>query len=72
MIGDPSLLPEADFKKFLETAKKEGAEMKYKSQNAITVDKKKKINNVYQFMIISKFNINALSDYFAGFKFFKL
>lgn len=72
MIGDPTLLPEADFKIFLETVMKEGSEMKYKSQNSISVDKKKKINNIYQFMIISKFNVNALNDHFAALKFTKL
>ncbi len=72
LIGDPSLLPEADFKKFLDANKKEGVELKYKSQNQISVDKKKKISNVYQFMIISKFNVAALTEFFNGFKFSKI
>ena len=72
MIGDPSLLPEADFKKFLETSKKEGTDLKYKSQSSVAVDKKKKVNNIYQFMIIGKFNVNNLTDYFNGLKFTKI
>jgi hypothetical protein len=72
MIGNQKLLEEVNFKKFLDSIKKEGVEMKYKSQNSISVDKKKKISNVYQFMVIHKFSVNALSEYFKGLGFGKI
>lgn len=72
LIGDSSLLIEADFKKFLESQKKEGVEIKYKSQNSISLDKKTKLEKVLQFDIISKFNVNALTEYFNSLKFVKI
>jgi hypothetical protein len=72
LIGDPTLLQESEFKKYLESNKKENVELKYKSQNSINIDKKKKINNVYQFMIIHTFNVNNLTEYFNTLKFSKI
>ena len=72
MIGNPALLNEADFKKALEANKKQGVELKYKSQTSISLDKKRKVNNIYQFMIIHKFNVSTLNELFNSFKFTKI
>ncbi len=73
LVTDPLLLPEQDFKKLLENAKKdEKSEMKYRSQNSVNIDKKKKLNNVYQFVIIGKFNVVKLTEIFNSYKFSKL
>jgi hypothetical protein len=70
MIGNPSLLPESDLKKYLETTKKDGHKFKYSSQNTVTVNKKKV--NIFQFMVIAKFNVNSLTEYFNLLEFTKI
>lgn len=72
LIGNPSLLIENDFKKFVETFKKENVNVKYNSQSIISIDKKKKVDNIYQFVVISKFNVNQLSEFFISNKFTKI
>lgn len=71
MLGDPSLLPEANMKKYLDSLKKENVDMKYSSQSTVSVDKKKKVN-VYQFMVFHKFTSNVLSDFFKSYGFNKI
>jgi hypothetical protein len=65
LIGSQDLLKEEEFKQFLETTKKQGHEMKYKSQNQVSVGKKK-VQNVYQFMIIYDFNPEQLLNFFKS------
>ncbi len=72
LIGDPELLKEEDFTKFLNTIKKENVNYKYTTQKTISIGKAKKVNNVYQFMIIHKFDPNTLASFFAGLKFNKI
>jgi hypothetical protein len=72
MIGDPSLLHEENFKKFLDTNKKDGTELKYKNQSSVSVDKKKKINGIYQFTIFHRFNTNVIGEFFNNLKFTKI
>jgi hypothetical protein len=72
MIGDPELLKEEDFTKFLNTNKKENVNFKYNTQKSISMGKAKKINNIYQFMVIHKFDLNSLSSFFSNLKFDKI
>ena len=71
LVGSPELLNEAEFKQFLESTKKQGVEMKYKSQNQVSVGKKK-ITNVFQFMIIYEFNVDQLLNFFKSKNFGKI
>ena len=70
-IGNPELLAESEFKQFLDVTKKQGVEMKYKSQNQVSVGKKK-ITNVFQFMIIYDFNVEQLLNFFKTKNFGKI
>jgi hypothetical protein len=72
MIGAPELLSEEDFTKFLNTNKKEGVNFKYTTQKSISLGKAKKINNIYQFMVIHKFDPAVLAGYLANLKFNKI
>lgn len=71
MLGDAKLLDEKEFKKFIEGLKKTDMELKYKSQETVSVGKKK-IAGVLQFTIFHKFNVQALTDFFVKNKFSKI
>jgi hypothetical protein len=71
VLGDKTLLNESEFKKFLDGLKKTDLELKYKSQDSISVGKKK-ITNVYQFTVFHKFNVQVVSDFFNKKEFQKI
>lgn len=72
MIGDPELLKEEDLTNFLNTNKKENVNFKYTTQKSISIGKGKKVNNIYQFMVIHKFDLNTLTSFFNNMKFNKI
>jgi hypothetical protein len=62
MLGDPSVLAESELKEFLEKNKVDGVELKYKSQNQVAVDKKKKVD-VFKFSAFHKFNVSTVTSF---------
>ena len=72
MIGDPQLVNEEQLTKYLETIKKENINFKYTTQKSISLGKSKKINNIYQYMVIHKFDPAVLTSFFANLKFSKI
>jgi hypothetical protein len=72
MLGAPELLNEEDFTKFVNSLKKEGVNFKHTTQKSVSLGKAKKVNNIYQFMIIHKFDPAVLSGFFANLKFNKI
>jgi hypothetical protein len=63
ILGNSTLLPEIELKEFFEKNKVEGVELKYKSQNSVNIDKKKKVD-VFKFSVFYKFNVNNVSQFF--------
>jgi hypothetical protein len=59
----PDLSLEKPFKEFFESHKVSDVELKYKSQNSVAIDKKKKVE-IYKFSVFHKFNLTTLANFF--------
>jgi len=72
MLGDVSLLNEEEFKKFLEGVKISDKELKYKSFNTVSLDKKKKVSGIYKFSAFHKFDVSIVKAFLNRSKFVQL
>lgn len=64
LLGDPTVMNEPEFKKFIDSTKKSDAEIKYTVKDTVVYEKKK-FSKVMQFTVFNKFNRQTVEKFFV-------